>query len=99
VTVEEFNSIYVGKEFSIVHVAKHKTYHSSGPATLTFNRQQYQWMRLFLGHIRCFAGPKVNNFFVSASGQAMTPGAISNQINSLWVKAAGILSGREYVAI
>lgn len=89
-TVPEFSNGRMENEFYIVHVRKHKTYHVNGPAMVTFTIKQYEWMELFLLHVRSFGSPTVNNFFVASTGSPMNSGQINNQLHSLWVKA-GIL--------
>ena len=44
-------------------------------------------MNLYLRQVRKTVIPRVDNFFVAYTGEAMKPGAESNQLNSLWVEA------------
>lgn len=93
-TVQEFQDARKEDEFYVVGVKKHKTYYTNGPAILTFTQSQYFWMKTFLEKVRIFVRPTVDNFFAAFSGEAMKPGAISNQLNTQWIKA-GILDGMD----
>ena len=86
-TVTEFNNAKYIEPYYVIQVRNHKTYHSNGPAMLTLTQEQHEWMKLFLTHVRKIAIPRVDNFFIAYTGEAMRPGAVSNQLNSLWKKA------------
>lgn len=85
--IEEFHNAKKLGEFYVINVREHKTYASSGPATITLTDEEYKWMRCYIDQVRSITLPKVNNVFVSYNGVAMQSGAISGQLNSQWIKA------------
>ncbi|XP_065643370.1 uncharacterized protein LOC136075061 [Hydra vulgaris] len=84
----------LGNGIRVVSVSDHKTVAKYGPARVTLNPLEFEWFEIFVKFVR----PKLptNNsdkFFLSWSGNEMSPGDISGRLNSLWVKA-GIFDGR-----
>ena len=58
----------------IIHVMKHKTIKTSGPALVTLTTTQFKWLEIYVKKIRAQVKPKVDNVFLSRSGLALDPG-------------------------
>lgn len=74
-----------------IKVQNHKTYHCYGPAMVVVTNDLFELITKYTTHIRSLSSPGCDNVFVSTAGKTMESGAISRQINSLFLKA-GVLT-------
>ena len=85
--LKEFKRVQQQGGNYIIHVMKHKTIKTSGPALVTLTETQFKWLEIYVKKIRAQVKPKVDNVFLSWSGFALDPGQISRQLDTLWIKA------------
>ena len=70
----------------IILVHKHKR-SQDGPAPIILPNQQYDWLLTFEGKVRSQIKTDVPNVFISWKGRCLRAGAISGQLDSLFLKA------------
>nr|XP_047144780.1 uncharacterized protein LOC105846615 [Hydra vulgaris] len=93
-TLEEYKRSRPVDGLMMISVWDHKTVSTYGPARVTLNLVEYEWINVFVNLVRAKL-PSITSdkVFLSWSGKEMSPGDISGRLNSLWVKA-GIFNGR-----
>nr|XP_047123713.1 uncharacterized protein LOC124806670 [Hydra vulgaris] len=94
-TMEEFFKMKVFKDgMKMINVWDHKTVSTYGPARVTLNSIEFEWIEVFVNHVRTKL-PAIHSdkVFLSWSGKEMSSGDISGRLHSLWVKA-GNFDGR-----
>ena len=85
-TLKEFSRKEVrdGKINLMVH--DHKT-KRQGPATISLTHDEFEMLQIYVTKVRPQIRTSSDNVFITFNGLSMKSGAISRQIDSLWVKA------------
>ena len=88
-TLSEYEKAKIDEksDTALIHVFKHKTLCKHGPAVVCISIQTYNFLKIFVTKVRSKIGSDAPNVFVSWSGSAMESGAVSRQINSIWVRS------------
>ena len=85
--MKEFNSAQKVQNSIQIKVMKHKTFYACGPAIIALSKKHFNMLTTYVTQIRAQLKSQSGNVFLSWTGNAMQSGAISRQINSLWIKA------------
>ena len=88
-TLSEYEKAKIDEksDTALIHVFKHKTLCKHGPAVVCISIQTYNFLKIFVTKVRSKIGSDAPNVFVSWSGSSMESGAVSRQINSIWVRS------------
>ena len=66
-----------------IRVVNHKNFHVSGPAVVSLQPKELNWLHIYFTKIRPQVNPKCDNVMLSWTGNFMRSGAISKQLHSL----------------
>lgn len=78
----------------IIRVKDHKTKIIYGPAVICLSKHKAQLLDIFVSCVRPQIKSDVDNIFTTWNGKPLMSGAVSRQINSIWVRS-GVYSGTD----
>ena len=77
-----------GSELKEISVWNHKTFNTYGPAKISLRPDEFLWLKTFIDVARSqINSAKVENVFLSWSGNAMKSGDVSKRLHTLWCNA------------
>ena len=65
---------------------KLKNFYACGPVIIALSKKHFNMLTTYVSKIRAQLRSQSDKVFLSWTGNAMQSGAISRQINSLWIK-------------
>jgi site-specific recombinase XerD len=90
-TVDEFRAARKIDDSYVVSVRTHKTASVHGPATVVLSLTLFNWINVFLEHVRCQVATRVSDktrfLFLSWNSEKMESGQITRAVQSVWRKA------------
>ena len=71
----------------VISVSKHKSAWKYGPAKLVLSNILYRWLKVFVDSVVPMISGAATGVFLATTGEAMTSGQITKQLQSVWKKA------------